>query len=750
MRRQLLFCSTAIFAVVLGILVPAALPQAAAKKPAPTKPEEEKQGTGIVPAGVKLVPQMPVGATPRSFRFPKAPPQTLANGLRAFVITDHDQPMVSVELVLMNAGSADDPPDMPGLANMTADMLAQGTTTRSAQQIAEAIDFVGGTLTTSVDKDATYISVTVVKKDFPLAMDLLSDILIHPTFKKEELDRRRQQALSSLQVQYSDPSYMAGAVLTRMVYGKHPYGLPADGTPDALRKIEPRDLVRFRDTHYAPERALLAFAGDITSDAGMQAAEKYLGPSAWPKKGTAAEIHVKPAAIQGLHIYLVDKPDANQTQIRVGRPGIPRNSQDYIPLYVTNRVFGGGFNSRLSTEIRQKKGLTYGAYSSFNTFKEAGDFSASTFTRTEATAEATKLVVDLISQMSTGELGPHELNFARDYIAGVFPIQTETGEQVASRMLAVEEYGLPADYNDTYQQKVLAVTPAEVKAMAARYFDARDLVIVLVGNVKQFRDSIKKEFPNAAYDELPFDQLDLLAPDLRRPKPAAAAVTSETLQKGKNLMLAAAAAAGGASLAKIESLEVTAKGELTVPQGKIAADIRTVVAYPDRFIVEITVPMGTLRTGFDGKAAWLASPQGVMNLPANQNAEQLRTIDLVGGWGFLRQALENKSQVSYVGEEEVEGRKLVACEWNSAAGPTTLFVDPATGMLVGSRYRPNSLQGSGEQLELWSDFRPVEGSNFPFRVAQYRDGTKAGDITISTVKLNVSPEAIVFTKPAKQ
>jgi zinc protease len=160
--------------------------------------------------------------------------------------------------------------------------------------------------------------------------------------------------------------------------------------------------------------------------------------------------------------------------------------------------------------------LTYGAYSGFNSYLRAGDFSASTFTRTEATVEAAKLMVDFIATMASGEFGPKELDFARDYIAGVFPVQSETGEQVAARILAVSQYHLPADYNDTYQQKVLGVSPAQVKEMAGRYFDASNLVLVLVGNVKEFRDAIKKEFPGATVEELPFEKVDLLAPNLRR------------------------------------------------------------------------------------------------------------------------------------------------------------------------------------------------------------------------------------------
>jgi zinc protease len=506
----------------VGMLLLGSLLMAACSKPPQPQNETaagggaQTKGTGVIPEGIKLADQMPAAAAAKPYVFPKAATQTLSNGVRMFVVSDNEQPMVTMQLVLTGAGSVNDPAGKPGVANMTTDLLTQGTALRSAQQIAEAVDFVGGTLSAGADKDSASVTISVVKKDFALAMDLLADLLLHPAFKRDELERRRQQALSNLQVQYSDPGYVADILLGRIVYGRHPYGMPGSGTPESLQKIGRDDLVRFWETHFGPASALLACAGDITPEAAFAAADKYLGKAAWPGHEPKIGVPPSPEVVKGMRIVFVDKSDANQSQIRIGRIGIPRSHPDYIPLYVTNRIFGGGFNSRLSTEVRQKKGLTYGAYSGFNSYLRAGDFSASTFTRTEATVEAAKLMVDLIATMASGEFGPKELDFARDYIAGVFPIQSETGEQVAARILAVSQYHLPADYNDTYQQKVLGVSPAQVKEMAGRYFDASNLVLVLVGNVKEFRDAIKKEFPGATVEELPFEKVDLLAPNLRR------------------------------------------------------------------------------------------------------------------------------------------------------------------------------------------------------------------------------------------
>jgi zinc protease len=504
------------------LLAAAARPQEpAAEHPASDNSSSgQEKGTGVVPPGVKLVPEMPGEGEPKPFHFPQAATKTLANGLRVFVVTDHSEPAVAARLVVMSAGTIKDPEGMPGVAQMTANMLTQGTEKRSAKEIAEAIDFVGGSLAASAGADATDVSLDVVKKDLATGLDLMSDVVLRPAFKADELERQRQQLLSGLTVQYSDPDFLASAAFSRVLYGSSPYGLPGEGTPGTIEKLDPQVLAKFHDANYAPNQSLLAFAGDITPEETFAAAEKYFG--AWPKIDVASPESPAPQRVSGMHIWLIDKPDAVQTQIRAGKLGIRRGDPDYIPVVVMNRIFGGGYNSRLNTEVRVKKGLTYGAYSSFNPHRSAGSFVVGTYTRTEATVEAAKLVVDLVAQMSKGDVTQKELDFARDYLAGVYPIQSETAEQVADRVLTAAAYDLPADYNATYPDRIRAVTPAQVRDMAQRYLSATDLDLVFAGNVGSFRDALKKAFPDAQYQEIPFEQVDLLSPDLRKPKAPAA------------------------------------------------------------------------------------------------------------------------------------------------------------------------------------------------------------------------------------
>ena len=519
MKRGILSCI--LFCAQIAVVC-AAAPAAKAQEAAtpasrsqsePAGEQAPQKASGIIPPGVKLDAQMPAAGAPRPFEFPKATSKTLSNGLRVFVVTDHREPAVVARLVLMSAGSVKDSSSAPGVAQMTANLLTQGTEKRSAREIAETIDFVGGTLQAAAGRDATTVTLEVVKKDVGVGMDLMADVVLHPAFAAEEIERQRQQLLSNLQVQYSDPDYLATLVLGRTLYGGSGYGLPEEGTPATVKKFKRDDFIKFHDANYAPNETLFGFAGDITADEAFAIAEKYFG--LWQKVNVAASAPVQTASASGQHVWLIDKPDAVQTQIRVGKLSIRRADPDYLPLDVSNHIFGGSYNSRLNTEVRIKKGLTYGATSSLNAHRYAGSLSVNTFTRTEGTVEATKLVMSLLAGMANGEINQKELDFARDFLAGVYPISSETAEQVADRVLTVAAFDLPADYNQTYPAKIRATSLEEVQATARKYFTGKDLDIVLAGNISAFRDSLKKEFPDATYAEIPFDQIDVIAPDLR-------------------------------------------------------------------------------------------------------------------------------------------------------------------------------------------------------------------------------------------
>jgi zinc protease len=742
-RAVLLWIFLFVMAAFAGTATLAQQPAPAANPPNSTQ-QDQKNGTGIVPPGVTLIPQMPAPGAPKPFQFPQAATKTLANGLRVFVVSDSRDPGIAARLVLLSAGPIKDPAGMPGVAQMTANLLTQGTEKRSAKEIAEAIDFVGGTLTASAGRDTTAVTLDVVKKDLPVGLDLMSDIVLHPAFRADELDRQRRQLLSNLTVQYSDPEYLASVVFARVLYGSSPYGLPPEGTPETVKKLGRDDLVKYHAANYAPNQALLAFAGDITSDEAFAAAEKYFG--SWPKVDVSASVPPPPESLSGRHIWLIDKPDAVQTQIRVGKPGISRGDPNYIPVLVTNRIYGGGYNSRLNTEVRIKKGLTYGAFSAFTSHRYAGSFTVGTFSRTEATVEATKLVVDLIEKMSTGEVTQQELDFARDYLAGVYPIQTETAEQVADRVLTAAVYDLPPDYNSTYPDIIRRVTSAQVEAMAKEYFSAADLDIVLAGNVGAFLDDLKKTFPNAEMEEVPFDQVDLLSPGLRKPKEADSAPTAESIAQGKQLLLAAANAAGGDALASVSTLGLIESGKLYESDGDKAVRVNWQIAYPNRSRGDVSLGDQKIVQGCDGNSAWLQLPDRTVDVSHVMNEFERGIALFGGGWGVYQQVLAGKLEGHSIGEEVIDGKKTLGVAVQAPFGPVRLYFDPATHLLAVARYQSAGPRGASDDEQRWSDYRSVQGRQFAFSTLIYRDGVKFVESTIQQLDLNPKLDDSIFSK----
>jgi len=707
--------------------------------------QDQKDGTGVVPPGVKLVPQIPGPGAPTPYHFPSAATKTLPNGLKVFVVSDRREPAVAARLIIFSAGGIDDPAGSPGVSQMTANLLTQGTKRRSAQDIADAIDFVGGQLTAQAGKDATTITLNVVKKDLNIGLDLMSDVVLHPAFKPEELDRRREQVLSSLTVQYSNPDYLASLTFNHVVYSGSPYGWPIEGTPDTVKKLKSEDLAKFHDAHYAPNQGFLAFAGDIAPEEAFALAEKYFGD--WAKIDLPAATPAVPAPISGQHIWLIDKPDAVQTQIRVGKLGVRRADPELIPLQVTNRIFGGGYNSRLNTEVRVKKGLTYGAFSSFTPRRFAGSFTAGTFTRTAATVEASKLVVDLMAKIATGDITPKELDFARDYLAGVYPIETETAEQVADRVLTAAAFELPADYNSTYPERVRSVSASDAKAIAQRYFTTKDLDIVLVGNVSQFRDELKKEFPGAQFTEIAADQLDATRPDLRKPAQASAAVTPESLARGKEILLAGAKAAGGDALMSVKGLAMNESGSMFNQGNEAPIKVSWLVSYPDRSHGQVEFQGQTIMQVCDGKSAWLQFPNKVVDA-TRFIAEFERGIAMFGGgWGAYQRVLDGKLAGRFIGEEEIDGKKAEGVQLEAPFNSVKLYFDPITHMLAAAHYQSEGQHGMVDNDQRWGDYRTVDGKQFAYTTTIFRDGTKFLESHIVEVNLNPKIDESLFVKP---
>ncbi len=455
---------------------------------------------------MKQTPPPPKPA--HEIHFPAFEEKTLANGLRMVVVEQHETPSLSLQL-LMPGGKAYAPPAKAGLADATAALLREGTQTRSTQQIAEAIDSVGGTITTAASLESAFVSVLVTSDQIDLGLDLLSDLVLRPSFPAEELERWRNQTLSGLQIDQSDPSYVATMAFQRLVLGDHPYGRPSSGTMASVQGITRDDMVAFHRRQYVPNEAILAVVGDVKAAEAFSRVERAFGGWAKGEATTIPPVEVTPQR----RIVVIDKPDAVQTEIRVGQAGLPYRDPDHYTADVYDAVLGGSPSSRLYEEVRRKRGLSYGASSEFRMPTQPGWFLASTYTKTESTVEALGVVLDVLGAMDDKPVPAEELAQRKTYITGAFPLEIETPEGVAAKVLEAMKFGYGKEYLESYRERIDAVTAEQVQSFAGRRIQPDRMLIVLAGNAKAFTADLEKRFGKV--ETIPLADVDLLQPDLR-------------------------------------------------------------------------------------------------------------------------------------------------------------------------------------------------------------------------------------------
>jgi len=480
--------------------------------------------TVVAVAAVLLVPlaaagqavRWPSSSPPRSLsardvKFPPYELRTLPNGLQLVVVMHTEQPAVSMRAIV-RAGGAQDPGGKPGVAAMVSTLLDQGTTTLSAEQVADRIDSVGGDLETGLGRDLSFARVVVMKDSLAVGMNLLADVLRNPAFAQEELERQRQQTLSALRVAYEDPEFLADVVIDRLVYGDHPYGLPGNGTVESVRALTREDIAAFHARYYAPNNCLLAVVGDITVEEAVAAVTRAFGD--WERREVPPGPAIK-VPDPTRRVVVIDKPDAVQTEIRVGQLGIARKDRDYMALDLVVRILGGEGANRLYRVLRSERGLTYGASADNETLKRAGQIVAEASTRSETTGEALRLIVNEIWNLKRERVGEGELGDAKAYLAGNFPLTIETPDDIATHVLNALFFELPMQELQTFRQRVNAIDVDDLESASIRYLRPDRLSVVLVGNAASFLDQLRGV--GFGKNELvKLEELDLMAADFRR------------------------------------------------------------------------------------------------------------------------------------------------------------------------------------------------------------------------------------------
>lgn len=404
--------------------------------------------------------------------------EVLPNGLTLLIVERHNLPLVIVN-VGIKAGSAVESENKAGLSNLTAELLKAGTKKRTAEQINEEIEFVGGALEVSGDDYITG-SLVVLKKDISLGFDLLSDIILNPVFPTDEIDKKIKLIKGGLKAKEDDPGFVASKAFMKEVFGEHPYGRLVQGSEETLDRINREDIINFHRSYYTPDNSIMSVVGDITYDEVMSLIKEYF--SEW-KPMDIKFPHIPTPLIKNEGKSLIIDKDITQANIIIGHAGVSRDNPNYYAISLMNYILGGGgFASRLMQNIRSEKGLVYDISSSYPAKKYGGSFQISLQTKNESAEEAIGEILKEVKRIREVPVSDTELEDAKSFLTGIFPVRIETGRRIADFLVAVEYYGLGMDYIDKYPEYINRVTKEDVLRVAREYLKPESFIIIMVAD----------------------------------------------------------------------------------------------------------------------------------------------------------------------------------------------------------------------------------------------------------------------------
>jgi zinc protease len=430
----------------------------------------------------------PAPLTQRPLNLPEPKQATLANGLELVVVEDRRLPLVSIRLAV-RSGTANDPRELPGLATMMTNLLAEGTATRTSRQIADEVARLGATLTAGANSDFTTVAASALSQYLPEIFDLVADISLRPSFPEAELNLARDNVKQALIQQRAQPSFLASEQVSRALFGEHPYAVisPTEASVDAMTRLR---IVDFHSAVFSPKRAVLLAVGDVSFDDVRRSAEELFGD--WKAESSPQAAFASLPENTTRRAFIVDRPGSEQSNIVIANRAIKRTDSDFFPMLLLHTILGANASSRLFMNLREEKGYTYGAYSTLDTRIFAGSFRASAEVRTPVTGASLSEFFYELERIRNDDVSEKELADAKAYLSGVFPIRLETQEGLTDQLLQQRMFGLPHDYLNTYRQNVEAITATDIRHAAAKYVLPDQAVIVLVGDARAILDDVSK------------------------------------------------------------------------------------------------------------------------------------------------------------------------------------------------------------------------------------------------------------------
>jgi zinc protease len=434
--------------------------------------------------------QVPAPGPIQPMSFPRIERRQLDNGVAVLIAPHGDLPVVTVELVI-DAGAAGDPARKAGLAHLVVNALETGTRNRTADQIALELEYLGVELDAVATWDATMVRITTPRERLEPVLALFAELIRYPSFPEPEVERLRDEQLATILQRRKEPRALANDMAAHFIFAEDvPYARPLIGTTASVEGLTRDDVEEFHRTHYLPNAASLLFVGQIDAETAAKLADRHFGD--WPAgQPVTPEFEVVPG-VETSTIFIVDRPEAVQSEIRIGDVGVARDHEDYFPLLVMNTVLGGAFTSRLNMNLREKHGFTYGARSGFAFRRRPGPFVVQTAVATEVTARAVEEAYWEMAILRDEGATTQEVEAARDYLRGIMPLELQTTDQLASRLADLVIFDLPDDYFQQYRDRIAAVTPADLQRVARAHLRLDRLAIIVIGDAKEIAAPLEK------------------------------------------------------------------------------------------------------------------------------------------------------------------------------------------------------------------------------------------------------------------
>ena len=684
-----------------------------------------------------IVPPEP--KAPKKLELPAIEELKLKNGLQVYVIKSSRLPVVSMQLAI-KAGRRHEPRARLGVAEATADMIVKGTKKHDALALAKAIDFVGGTIAADATFEATLVSCSVLARNLNTCLQLLPEMVTQSTFPDDELKKIKELMIGNVRQRLDDAGQLASTHVQNLLWGNdHVRGwINSEATINALRRD---DLIAWHKTWYVPNNAMLVVAGDVDTKKLTRDLERAF--RGWKQAPVPPAPTYKEPGLSGTRIRLVDKPGQTQTHIRIAQFGIEHDDPRFFDTLVWNYALGGGaFSSRLMKVVRVEGGKTYGASSSFDRNLDKGSFVASTFTRNSEAVATTKLILGEIAKMEQSGPTQREVEAAIANIAGGYGMRFQSAADVGNALVAAELHGFGTEYLTNYPIVVGKVDVESARRAAAEILDAKNYVIVMVGDAKDLEPQLQK----AGWHYEKVSYAEPITKQIARPE---APVDPKAVAAARKLVGQALAAKGGkAKLAALTGLRETATGTTKVQNQQLPVEIERIFVVPDKMRIDATLA-GKFKVivGVDGKTGWQQAP----NQSGGTQTVEFKGKDIeqaqFEAWRepelLLLKAADPAAKLAPAPDDTIDGKPHAAVRVASPFGPdVTLYIDKKSKLVSRVTFEDHGVM----QIEEFSDYKDIGG----IKVAHTRSSTGQGRVTelkITKVEWNPKIDPAIFKKP---